>query len=43
MFVSGSSAPPGQFAPPVDPGRTNVANGLGHVLTTGGVKIGPIL
>ena len=43
MFVSGSSEPPGQFAPPVTSGSISVASGPSHLLTTGGVKIGPIL
>src|SRR5262249_45748245 len=43
MFVCGSSEPPCQFAPPVADGMISVASGFGHVLTTGGVKIGPIL
>src|SRR5438128_2525213 len=43
MCVSGSYEPPCQFAPPVAAGRINVARGPSHLLTTGGVKIGPIL
>src|SRR5262245_31729109 len=41
--VSGSNDPPSQFAPPVAAGRISVARGPSHLLTTGGVKIGPIL
>ena len=43
MPVSGSYEPPCQFAPPVASGSISVASGPGHLLTTGGVKIGPIL
>src|SRR6516165_410069 len=43
IFVSGSYEPPCQFAPPVAAGRISVARGPSHRLTTGGVKIGPIL
>src|SRR5215467_6476867 len=43
MCVSGSYEPPCQFAPPVAAGRISVARGPSHLLTTGGVKIGPIL
>src|SRR5262245_41076048 len=43
IFVSGSYEPPCQFAPPVAAGRISVARGPSHLLTTGGVKIGPIL
>ena len=44
MFVSGSNAPPCQFAPPVTDGQHQRAERpFGHLLTTGGVKIGPIL
>src|SRR3977135_79276 len=43
MRVSGSNDPPCQFAPPVAAGRMSVARGPSHLLTTGGVKIGPIL
>src|SRR5262245_45081480 len=43
MLVSGSSAPPCQLAPPVAFGSISVASGPGHVLTTGGVNIGPSL
>src|SRR4249919_3512954 len=43
MRVSGSNDPPSQLAPPVAAGRISVARGPSHLLTTGGVKIGPIL
>src|SRR4051812_24030985 len=43
MFVSGSSEPPCQLAPPVTTGEMRVPSGLGHVLVTGGVNSGPIL
>ena len=43
MLVSGSSAPPGQFGPPVLDGSISVPSGPSHLLTTGGVKSGPIL
>ncbi len=43
MFVSGSSDPPCQLAPPVTFGSISVASGPSHLLTTGGVNIGPIL
>src|SRR6185436_156729 len=43
IFVSGSKLPPCQLAPPVAAGRISVARGPSHLLTTGGVKIGPIL
>ena len=43
MFVSGSSAPPCQFAPPVAAGSISVARGPSHLLATRGVKIGPSL
>src|SRR5215468_4222990 len=43
IFVSGSYEPPCQFAPPVAAGRISVARGPSQLLTTGGVKIGPIL
>src|SRR3954462_10013723 len=43
IFVSGSYEPPCQFAPPVAAGRIKVARGPAHLLTTGAVKIGPIL
>src|SRR5256885_10856174 len=43
IFVSGSYEPPCQFAPPVAAGRISVAFGPSNLLTTGGVKIGPIL
>src|SRR5947207_3523867 len=43
MCVSGSYEPPCQFAPPVAAGRISVALGPSNLLTTGGVKIGPIL
>src|SRR5437763_7116391 len=43
IFVSGSYEPPSQLAPPVAAGRMSVARGPSHLLTTGGVKIGPIL
>src|SRR5687767_400794 len=43
MFVSGSSDPPCQFAPPVVLGDMRVASGPSHLLTTGGVKRGPNL
>jgi hypothetical protein len=42
-LVSGSSAPPCQLAPPVADGITSVPSGPSTLLTTGGVKIGPIL
>ena len=38
-----NSDPPGQFDPPPAPGRDSVAGGPSHRLTTGGVKIGPIV
>src|SRR5437660_1501219 len=40
MCVSGSYAPPGQLVAKPD---VSVASGPGSLLTTGGVKIGPIL
>ena len=43
MCVSGSYEPPGQFVPPVADGSVSVASGPSTLLTTGGVKIGPIL
>src|SRR5579863_2964638 len=43
MPVSGSSEPPGQFAPPVVEGSMSVASGPSDLLTTAGVNIGPIL
>ena len=44
MCVSGSNDPPCQFAPPVATGSISVRErAFGHLLTTGGVKIGPIL
>ena len=43
MCVSGSYDPPGQFVPPVADGSTSVPSGPSTLLTTGGVKIGPIL
>ena len=43
MFVSGSKAPPCQLAPPVFDGNISVARGPSHLLTTGGVKMGPSL
>ena len=43
MLVSGSYEPPGQFVPPPADASTSVASGPSALLTTGGVKIGPIL
>ena len=43
MPVSGSNEPPCQLAPPVAFGSISVASGPSHLLTTGGVKIGPSL
>ena len=43
IFVSGSNAPPAQFAPPMVEGAINVASGRGQRLTIGGVNSGPIL
>ena len=43
MTVSGSSDPPGQFAPPAMFGSMSVPNGPSRWLTTGEVKIGPSL
>src|SRR2546425_6395305 len=42
MWVSGSYEPPGQFVPPPADGRIRVAIGPSALLTTGGVKSGPI-
>ena len=42
-LVSGSNEPPGQLAPPTSAGSCSVASGPSSELTTGGVKIGPIL
>mgnify|MGYP007115108478 CR=1 FL=1 len=38
MFVSGSSEPPCQLAPPVTTGESSRPSGFGQVLTGGGVK-----
>ncbi len=43
MLVSGSYEPPGQFVPPPADASISVASGPSALLTTGGVKIGPIL
>src|SRR5437867_11493355 len=43
MPVSGSYEPPCQLAPPVVDGSISIARGPSHLLTTGGVKIGPSL
>src|ERR1051326_3091921 len=43
MFVSGSSAPPCQFGPPVFDGSISVASGPSTLLNDGGVNSGPIL
>src|SRR5690554_1897148 len=40
-FVSGSNAPPGQFAPPTSAGSINVPIGPFGVSTAGGVNKGP--
>src|SRR6266403_5700076 len=42
VWVSGSYDPPGQFAPPIDPGDFSEASGPPRVLTDGGVNSGPI-
>src|SRR5882672_3176347 len=42
VWVSGSYDPPGQFAPPSDPGDVIEASGPPRVLTDGGVNRGPI-
>src|SRR6267154_2326266 len=42
VWVSGSYDPPGQFAPPIDPGDVSEASGPPRVLTDGGVNNGPI-
>src|SRR5882672_10744184 len=42
VWVSGSYDPPGQFAPPIDPGDFNEASAPPRVLTDGGVNNGPI-
>src|SRR4051812_34921251 len=43
MGDSGAYAPPGQFVPPFVEPRDTVAMGPSALLTTGGVKTGPIL
>src|SRR6266852_5658350 len=43
MWVSGSNDPPGQLDPPLAVPRVRVASGPSSLLTTGGVKTGPIL
>ncbi len=43
ILVSGSTAPPNQLMPPPAAGSISVASGPPHLLTTGGVKIGPSL
>src|ERR1700724_2960667 len=42
VCVSGSYDPPGQFAPPSDPGDVIEPSGPPTVLTDGGVNSGPI-
>src|SRR5882762_701044 len=42
VWVSGSYDPPGQFAPPSDPGDVIEASGPPSVLTDGGVNSGPM-
>src|SRR4030088_3472909 len=42
VWVSGSYDPPGQFAPPIDPGEVIEASGPPILLTEGGVNNGPI-
>src|SRR5215831_19673545 len=43
MCVSGSYDPPGHSVPPPPTAMVRVPNGPSHLLTVGGVKIGPIL
>ena len=42
ICVSGSNEPPGQLVPPPAVAMASVASGPSTLLTTGGVKIGPI-
>ena len=43
MWVSGSYDPPAQFVPPPAVAIPSVPRGPSHLLTTGGVNIGPTL
>src|SRR5215468_2925938 len=43
MCVSGSYEPPGHSVPPPPTAIVRVPSGPSHLLTVGGVKIGPIL